>query len=1243
MAGAPLILALAGASPSMAQITFLGAQRTVAATGLGQPYGAAADAAGNIYIADSQHNQVVKVPAQGSQSVVSVAPLTLSGPVAVVADGAGNLFISDAGNNRVVKVPAGGGAATAFASVLTPGGLAVDSSGNVFVADNEDGFIVKITSAGVSSTFEMGLSDPVAVAVDLAGNVYLADASLSCVTEFPAGGGAGTMIGSGLSTQSGIAVDASGNVYVAVTGEGTVIVQIAPGGAETTLATTGLAGPEFMTIDGNYNLYIPDSTNTNVIEFSLKSVNLGFANVCASGAPTPCSQTAVLNFSVIEDGVTNVNVVTVGDEGFDFSSTASTCAGETSPCTVTVQFAPAVPGMRQGAVQLGDEGAGAELSFPVYGTGTGAYAGYQPALTSPPFGTDGFQDPTAVAVAGAGVFEGGPIFIADDEACVIWIAGEDAEDFEIYAGTYGQCDYSGDGGAATSATLNAPEDIALDGAGNLYIADAGNARVRKVDINGVITTVAGTGTASFSGDNGAATSAELNNPVGVGLDAAGNLYVADSLNQRVRKIDLNGIISTVAGSGTPGYTGDGGAATGAELNFPAAVRADAAGNLYIGDGGNSVVRKVNLTGTITTIAGNAEEGCGDNGDGGPATSAQLSFPAYLSIDAAGELFISDVGNGNVRLVSPNGIISTYAVPTEFPVDFQIDPTGNVAMVDPEEEAMTLQVRAIPLGFSYASQNINTASDSQDATVTNIGNQPLAITEITPPTGFVMSGADTTCSTESPLTLGASCVLGIAFDPPTAGEYEADVVVTDNSLGPAGQQQDIGVAGTGVAPLTSTSTALAASPTTAFAGQTVTLTATITPTPTGTLGTVNFCLGTLDPTVVTRRARVSGAALRQWAVHAEGMPNGSCGSATLLGTADVIANGTAVLAVTNLPVGADSVTAVFSGTGTLAISNSGAVTVTINAPASTTTVLNVSPNPGTAGETITLTATVSPTPTGTPLGSVTFCLVSDDTARVRRAAAGSRKFPALPARGSGVRGAALDSSPCGLDTALGMVTLTSSGTAALTPTNLAGGDDEIYAVYSGNAGFESSSSDTVDETVNPGYTVTAPQTPFDVSEGGAVQVMVTVPPLGGAFNNEVTLSASGLPQGATATFVPPTVTPGAEGAQTQMTIQLAQPGQQSGAAGPRGSWPQLPPMAAWCTALACILGFSLAGALRRRRPLPRMAMALLLAGGISLVALGMNGCNGGFAGLSTPKGNYIVTVTGTSGSLHASTTVTVVVQ
>ena len=205
------------------------------------------------------------------------------------------------------------------------------------------------------------------------------------------------------------------------------------------------------------------------------------------------------------------------------------------------------------------------------------------------------------------------------------------------------CGYAGDGGTATgSAELNSPEDVALDGAGNLYIADAQNNVIRKVDRNGKISTVAGNNELDrgFSGDGGPATSAALAYPDGIALDSAGNLYIADTGNNRIRKVDLAGTSRLSRAAVQRSYSGDGGAATSAELSIPIGVRVDSAGNLFIADSGNNVIRKVDLTGKITTVAGNFEMGSGYSGDNGPATSAQLNFPVFVSVDAAGELFIS---------------------------------------------------------------------------------------------------------------------------------------------------------------------------------------------------------------------------------------------------------------------------------------------------------------------------------------------------------------------------------------------------------------------------------------------------------------------------------------------------------------------------------------------------------------------------------------------------------------------------
>ena len=215
--------------------------------------------------------------------------------------------------------------------------------------------------------------------------------------------------------------------------------------------------------------------------------------------------------------------------------------------------------------------------------------------------------------------------------------------------------FSGDNGPATSAELADPQGVAVDSAGNLYIADLANNRIRKVS-NGVISTVAGNGTPGFSGDGGLATAAQLDQPAGVAVDSAGNLYIADCWNHRIRKVS-NGVISTVAGNGTPGFSGDNGPATSAQLHYPSGVAVGSASNLYIADPYNNRIRQVS-NGVISTVAGNGVC-CGFSGDNGPATSAQLSDPTGVAVDSAGNLYIADMFSNRIRRVS-NGAITTVA-------------------------------------------------------------------------------------------------------------------------------------------------------------------------------------------------------------------------------------------------------------------------------------------------------------------------------------------------------------------------------------------------------------------------------------------------------------------------------------------------------------------------------------------------------------------------------------------------------
>ena len=236
----------------------------------------------------------------------------------------------------------------------------------------------------------------------------------------------------------------------------------------------------------------------------------------------------------------------------------------------------------------------------------------------------------------------------------------------------------GDGGKATEAQFDA-ERVAVDSSGNLYIADANNHRIRKVDTAGVITTVAGTGTAGFSGDGGPATSARINSPEGLAVDGSGNLYIADANNHRIRKVDTAGVITTVAGTGAFGFSGDGGPATSARINSPEGLAVDGSGNLYIADRRNHRIRKVDTAGMITTVAGTGASG--DSGDGGAATEARISFPEDVAADGSGNLYIADTFNDQIRKVDSSGVITTVAIPNALrlrrPASVAVDGSGNL--------------------------------------------------------------------------------------------------------------------------------------------------------------------------------------------------------------------------------------------------------------------------------------------------------------------------------------------------------------------------------------------------------------------------------------------------------------------------------------------------------------------------------------------------------------------------------------
>jgi sugar lactone lactonase YvrE len=292
----------------------------------------------------------------------------------------------------------------------------------------------------------------------------------------------------------------------------------------------------------------------------------------------------------------------------------------------------------------------------VAGTGASGYSG-----DGGPATNASLNYPQGVMVDAAG-----NLFIANTSDNRIRKVGADGNITTVAGnGTEG---YSGDGGTATNASLNLPSNVAMDASGNLFIADTFNCVIRKVDTNGTITTVAGNGPTlrafpGFSGDGSPATNASLYETSGVAVDASGNLYLSDTVGNEagfgfVRKVDTNGFITTIAGNGIHGYSGDGGAATNASMTWPYGVAVDASGNLFIADFYYPCVRKVGTNGIITTVTGKGTRGF--SGDGGAATNASLWAPSGIAVDNSGNLFIADTGNGRIRKVNTNGIITTVA-------------------------------------------------------------------------------------------------------------------------------------------------------------------------------------------------------------------------------------------------------------------------------------------------------------------------------------------------------------------------------------------------------------------------------------------------------------------------------------------------------------------------------------------------------------------------------------------------------
>lgn len=591
-----------------------------------------------------------------------------NGPIGIAVDSVGNTFVADSGNHAIRKITplgdvttlAGSGTAGfvngvgAAASFGDLGGIAVDSVGNVYVSDSYIA-IRKITPTGVVTTLaggrtsgydngtgaEASFNGPVGIAVDGAGYVYVSDRGNHAIRKISPAGEVTTLAGNGAEGSSdgvGVAasfsfpgdvtVDAAGNVYVADRGN-YAIRKITPGGMVTTLAGNGTYG-----FDDGTGVRASFSSYTGIAVDRFSNVYVADTGNHAVRMITPAGKVTTLAGN--------------GDEGF------------------------------------------------VNGTGVAAR----------------FYHPVGVAVDSAG-----NLYVADNRNHAI----RKITPSGLVTTLAGYRYRSLVDGNAAAASFNRPDGVAVDVAGNVYVADTDNHAIRKIGPTGVTTTLAGNGVQGMA--NGTGTGAQFRFPGGVAVDSDGNVYVSDSWNNAIRKITPVGVVTTLAGNGVPQLQNG----TGAEASFlyPQGIAVDNMGNVYVADSGNNVIRKVTPDGVVTTFAGDGSYGF-RNGSG---VGANFNEPNGVAVDNAGNVYVADVGNHAIRKITPTGEVSTLAgngakgfvngigsaALFHAPVGIAVDGVGNVYVADARNNAIR---QITPAGVTTTLVN-NCISGIADGTDTEV--------------------------------------------------------------------------------------------------------------------------------------------------------------------------------------------------------------------------------------------------------------------------------------------------------------------------------------------------------------------------------------------------------------------------------------------------------------------------------------------------------------------------------------------
>lgn len=890
------------------------------------PAGVATDGIGDVFIADSNNNRIVKVTRTGVASVVDIGTpnnLSLNSPQGLAVDGADNLYIADYVNNRVLRVTLAGVVSTL--NIGTPGGtpllhpvaVAVDTAGNVYIADNSNSRILKLTSAGASSVVNVGtpggiaLLAPYGVALDDAGDLFIADTGNRRIVEVTPTGvssvvNLGSPAGTAVNGPFSVLVDATGDIFFSDYGNHRVVEKTSDGSVSIvnigSPEGTGLRYPYGLTLDSTGNLYIADSGNDRIVEYSPSSVNLGDTRVGSSGNPV------TLRYTVSGYTGSSYTPVFATTYGRDFTLGSVSCTGGSSPetCSVPITLHPSAPGSVKDSLQVQPSGGGAPLAQTfIYGTGDSPLAVFEPGVGS----VVNIDLPNPVVIITAVTVDlSGNTYAADVNANrVIKVTPSGASSVLNV-------------GSPAGRALNYPNGLAADGAGNLYISDHNNQRIVKFAADGTASVV-------NAGNPGGTT---LGFTAGVAADGAGNLFVVDSqvnVSDRILEISQAGVVAVLPINGL-----------GQCLTATSAcgIATDVTGDVYVTDPPNNRVVVVSPTGATSVL---------NTGD------LTLNAPNGVAVDAGGNVYITDSGNNRLLKVTPTGTATELNIGTlnhrglSNLSGVALDSAGNISIAD-SGNLRVVQISRTQSPLSFASTNVgSTSSDSpQTISIANIGNRPLTFASLdTTTTGqtrtsFSIDRSSAACSIASPLAAGGNCPLPVSFVPTAAGQLSGTVHITSNNLNMASpssiQQVSVSGTGLGVAAIIS------------FSGV-----------PTG-----NMAYG--SPVSIT--ATLTGS---------NGIPSGAITYTVDGGSqanAFLSSGGVAQFVLpTTLAPGTHSILVNYSGDANYTIpSTAQGFTLTVTAAASQT-MLSASANNVTAGQAVALTATTTSATGGIPAGAVTF--------------------------------------------------------------------------------------------------------------------------------------------------------------------------------------------------------------------------------------------------------------------------------